>query len=103
MLLKVEGYRITTAASLAEALQKAGDGAHLDLLITDYHLSAGETGMQIITMLRERLGVSLKAVLITGDTSSAIRDLPLDPWLRITSKPIKAEELLTLLRALLAA
>ncbi len=103
MLLKVEGYRITTASSLTEALQKAGDDARLDLLITDYHLSEGETGMQIITVLRERLGAALKALLITGDTSAAIKELPLDPCLRITSKPIKAEELLMLLKALLAS
>ena len=44
MLLKVEGYRVTTVSSLTEALQKAGDDASLDLLITDYHLGEGETG-----------------------------------------------------------
>jgi len=32
-----------------------------------------------------------------------VRDLPRDGYLRIASKPIRAEELLTLLRALLAA
>ena len=101
MLLKVDGYRVTAVASLTEALQITNDDARIDLLITDYHLSAGETGIQIIAVLRERLGVSLKAVLMTGDTSSAIKDLPLDPHLRITNKPVKAEELLTLLRALL--
>lgn len=51
----------------------------------------------------EILGNSLRAVLTTGDTSSAIKELPRDPHLRIASKPINAEELLTLLRALLAA
>lgn len=103
VLLKVDGYRVTAVASLAEALQNTGDHhACVDLLLSDYHLSEGETGLQIIARLRERLGVSLKAVLITGDTSSAIRDRPLDPCLRITSKPVRAEELLTLLRALLA-
>jgi hypothetical protein len=40
---------------------------------------------------------------MTGDTSSAIKDLPRDPYLRVASKPIEAGELLTLLRALLAA
>jgi hypothetical protein len=44
----------------------------------------------------------LKAVLTTGDTSSAIKQLPRDPYLRITSKPIKSEEWLALLRALFA-
>jgi len=102
MLLRVEGYRVTAVSSLAEALQKAGDDAGLDLLVADYHLSEGETGMQVITTLRESLGVPLKAVLITGDTSSAINDLPHDPHLRVISKPVKADVLLTLLRALLA-
>jgi signal transduction histidine kinase len=102
MLLTVEGYRVTAVSSLTEALQKARDDARLDLLITDYHLGEGETGLQIIAALRELLGLPLKAVLVTGDTSSAIRGLPLDPCLRITSKPVLADELLTLLRELLA-
>jgi two-component system, sensor histidine kinase len=38
---------------------------------------------------------------MTGDTSSAMRELPLDAQVRIASKPIKAEELLTLITALL--
>jgi signal transduction histidine kinase len=102
MLLRVEGYRVTAVSSLTEALQNARGDARLDLLITDYHLREGETGLQIISALRERLGLTLKAVLITGDTSSAIKELPLDPCLRITSKPVGADELLTLLRELLA-
>ena len=103
MLLKVEGYRVTAVDSLAEALQHVRDGNGVDLLVSDYHLSEGETGTQVIAALREALGISLKAVLTTGDTSSAIKELPRDPYLRVASKPIEADELLTLLRALLAA
>jgi len=44
----------------------------------------------------------MPVLLTSGDTSSAIKQLPRDPYLRFTSKPIKAEELLGLLRALLA-
>jgi CheY-like chemotaxis protein len=102
MLLKVEGYQVTAVASLAEAVQHVRDGNAVDLLVSDYHLNDGETGIQVIAALRDVLGQSLKAVLATGDTSTAIHDLPRDPHLRITSKPIKAEGLLTLLRALLA-
>jgi PAS domain S-box-containing protein len=103
MLLKSEGYQVTAVASLAEALQHVREGHGVDLLVTDYHLGDGETGTQVIAALREALGITLKAVLTTGDTSSAIEKLPRDPYLRITSKPIDAEELLTILRALLAA
>lgn len=102
MLLKVEGYRVTAVASLAEAIHQARHQTHIDLLVTDYHLSNDETGTQVITALREIVGAPLKAVLITGDTSSAMRSLPLDVHVRIASKPVNAEELLTLLRALLA-
>lgn len=103
MLLKVEGFRVAAVASLGEALEEARQGEPIDLLVTDYHLSGGETGTQVIAALRELLGIHLKAILITGDTSSAIRDLPRDPQLRIASKPAKAEELLALMRALLAS
>ncbi len=103
LLLELEGYHVTPVASLSEELQHIQKGHGVDLLITDYHLSDAETGTQVIATLREILGISLKAVLTTGDTSSAIKQLPRDPYLRITSKPIQAEELLTMLRALLAA
>jgi hypothetical protein len=38
---------------------------------------------------------------LTGDTSSAVRDLRRDSRLRIASKPINADELLAMLQALL--
>ncbi len=98
MLLKVEGYQVTAVASLEEALVAARDGT--DLLVTDYHLRDGETGTQVISGLRAALGTALKSVLVTGDTSTVIREIPFDPDMRIASKPIRAEELLTLLREL---
>ncbi len=100
MLLRVEGYKVTAVASIAEAMERANDG--FDLLVTDYHLDNGETGLQLISAMRERLGsTSLKSVLLTGDTSSIVKDAPRDPFLKIASKPIDADELLTLLRALI--
>ncbi|MGO9930611.1 MAG: PAS domain-containing protein [Steroidobacteraceae bacterium] len=101
-LLSLEGYSVAPVASLSEALQHIHGGAGLDLLICDYHLSGGETGTQVIATLREILGNTLPALLTSGDTSSAIKHLPRDPYLRITSKPIKAEELVGLVQALLA-
>jgi signal transduction histidine kinase len=103
MLLRTEGYEVMTAASLAEALQRLRESRSTDLLVTDFHLAAGETGVQVITRLREELGATLKAVLITGDTSSAVKDLSQDPNLRIVSKPVQAEDFLELVRNLLAA
>jgi len=100
MLLKVEGYQVAAVASLEEALEAARAG--VDILVTDYHLRDGQTGSRVIAALREALGKPLKAVLVTGDTSTAVRELPRDRDLRIASKPLQAEEMLMLLRQLLA-
>ncbi|MBS0579841.1 MAG: PAS domain S-box protein [Proteobacteria bacterium] len=103
MLLRIEGYQVSTALSMAEALEQAAIDSRIDLLVTDYHLQAEETGTQVIAALRTALGRPLKAILMTGDTSSDVGKLRADPLLRIASKPVHAEELLTLLQALLAS
>jgi CheY-like chemotaxis protein len=100
LLLKSEGYAVTAASSLAEAIERSAAMLKLDLLLTDYHLPRSETGIQVITAIREKRG-QVRAVLVTGDTSSAIHELRLDPDVRIASKPIKAEELVDMLKALL--
>jgi PAS domain S-box-containing protein len=103
MLFRMEGFRVIAAASAAEALIELTNDPQFDLVISDYHLEDGRTGTEVISAARAKLGQSLKAVLVTGDTSSAIRELQADANLRIISKPINSENLLDLVRALLAS
>ncbi len=103
LLLRAENYDVQVVSSLSEALAAACVVDPIDVVVTDYHLGHGETGMQVIEGLRERLGSSLKAVLVTGDTSSAIHELSRQPFMRVVSKPVQADELLELLRELSAA
>jgi two-component system, sensor histidine kinase len=100
MLLRVEGYRVNAVASLSDALQAVVRDVP-DLLVTDYHLANGELGTEVIAALRGRVRPGLKAILLTGDTSAVIREMPADPDLRILSKPVNAEELLKVLGAFL--
>jgi two-component system, sensor histidine kinase len=100
MLLKVAGYRVTAAASLSQAITEAREYRDFDLLITDYHLGGTETGLDVITAVRLEIGADLKALLVTGDTSSAVKDLAHDANTRIASKPINADDFLRLLEAL---
>ena len=102
ILFKVEGYGVVTAPSATEALDLLRDGVDFDLIITDFHLEEGHTGTEVISVAREMMGESLKAILVTGDTSSAVRELQGDDKLRIASKPINSGELLALVRSLLA-
>ncbi|HXI66312.1 MAG TPA: ATP-binding protein [Steroidobacteraceae bacterium] len=103
MLLSVEGYRVTAVASLAAALQSAQDGGPPDLMITDYHLGEGELGTDVIAGVRDKLHSEVKAVLVTGDTSTVVKHMANDPRLRVLSKPIDAEQLLMVLKELLSA
>jgi CheY-like chemotaxis protein len=101
MLLEVEGYDVIATSSLSEALEAVKTNPRIGLLVTDYHLGANETGVEVIAAVREGLGKSLPAVLMTGDTSSAVHGLECDPRLRIAKKPINPDQLLGLLTELL--
>jgi len=100
MLLRVEGYRVTAVGSLSDALRAVAQEAPA-LLVTDYHLAEGELGTEVIAAVRERVRPELKSILLTGDTSTEIKEMRADPNLRILSKPVDAEELLRLLQTLL--
>lgn len=101
MLFKIEGYHVTPAAGAGEALERL-QTEKFDLLVTDYHLEGGQTGSQVIDAARGLLGAAFKAIIVTGDTSAAVREIQGDASLRISSKPINSDELLGQVRELLA-
>jgi two-component system, sensor histidine kinase len=102
MWLKTEGYEVLSAGGLSEALQHLSNVRDIGLLVTDYHLADGETATEVIAAVRSLLGPDLPAILITGDTSSAMREPSCDAHLRTASKPINPDELLRLFGELLA-
>jgi two-component system, sensor histidine kinase len=102
-LFKIEGFHVTAVAGAAEALALLNENADFDLLVTDFHLEAGRTGTEVISAAREVFGDSLKAILVTGDTSSVVRELQSNENLRIASKPVNSKELLALVRSLLGS
>ena len=61
------GYRVSTAASAEQAQEIAAAGPP-DLIIIDYTLGPGDTGLDFFRKLRER-GLSAPAILVTGFTS----------------------------------
>jgi two-component system, sensor histidine kinase len=101
LLLALEGYTVVSSLSRAEAMEHIAEDPNVDLLITDYHLSGAETGVEVISAVRSALQRDLPVVLVTGDTSAAVRKLRSDPTLRLASKPINADELLTVMEELL--
>jgi two-component system, sensor histidine kinase len=68
-ILQSWGCRVVTAASDAEALSELSqDGSRPDVIISDYRLGDGKTGIEVIDWLRRELGDNVPAFLVSGDT-----------------------------------
>jgi two-component system, sensor histidine kinase len=102
MLLRVEGFEVRCAASLAEVDAALRQDPRIDLVIADYHLRNKETGIEAIAAARSFGGEHLGAILVSGDTSSTLRDVAATDRLRVASKPIRADRLLALINELLS-
>jgi len=103
MLLRGEGFEVQCAASLAEASAALRENPQVDLVISDYHLQKGETGIEVIAAARQVAGEHLPAVLVSGDISSTLGGVQASDRLRVASKPIRSNKLLALVRELLSA
>jgi CheY-like chemotaxis protein len=69
-LLESWGCSVTTAASESAALAALAEhGQRPDLIISDYRLSNGKTGIEVIGRLHGVFGADIPAFLISGDTA----------------------------------
>lgn len=102
LLLEVSGFKVITAATGMDALRELKNGAvRPDLVISDYRLPAGETGIQVIQAIRVMLGSALPSILLTGDTSpQQVREAQ-ESGCEVLYKPASGDELLMLIQRLL--
>ncbi len=66
----LEGWGCETvlAGSVEEALGKLEHHEAPHAIISDYRLREGKTGAQAIEMLRRKFGITIPAIIVTGDT-----------------------------------
>lgn len=69
-VLRSWGCRVVTAESGQDALaQLSTSGFVPDVIIADYRLREGHTGANVIAEIRQSLGKSIPAAILTGDTA----------------------------------
>jgi signal transduction histidine kinase len=69
-LLGKWGYSVLTAGSDEAALIRLAERQQRpDLIISDYHLASGKTGIRVIEQINAAFGSSIPAILISGDTA----------------------------------
>jgi protein-histidine pros-kinase len=99
LLLEAEGYRVATAQSATEARALMN---HLDetpsLLISDFHLLDGSTGVEAVSAIREFYDANVPAFIVSGDTSKVVKDARLLDNCTLMSKPVDTRRLLTAAR-----
>ncbi len=79
-LLRRQGHSVLCAATFDAAVEHVTRGAlRPDLVLTDYNLPAGRSGVELLKVLRDKLGTDLPAIILTGDISTqavaAIKDM----------------------------
>ena len=98
-LLKGWGCDVLLAANLKNAREVVADfTSGPDIIIADYHLDDGATGLEAITALREEHSKDYPAILVTADRSQLVREEADALRVTVLHKPLKPAAL----RALLA-
>jgi CheY-like chemotaxis protein/nitrogen-specific signal transduction histidine kinase len=102
MLLELVGYRVASASTVREALERVEANRYkLELIITDYTLGQNETGIQLIERIREIMGHSLPAIIVTGHTMPGLQGEAGKCGCQLLYKPVMGEQLLHCIHKLL--
>ncbi len=64
-----------------------------DIILADYHLDAGESGLASVSRLRDAAGAAIQAVVITADHSPEVAEAVASAGCEILRKPVKPAEL----------
>lgn len=100
MLLRSWGMEVAGAAGVAEASAAAGERSP-DILLTDYRLDGDETGVQVIELVRQRLGTPLPALIVSAEAAEAVRRLAAPLGAPVLEKPVAEAELRRVVGSLL--
>ena len=72
------------------------------MLLSDYHLDDGRTGLEALALLHARLGPAVPAALITADRDPGLRAAAEAAGYRLLHKPVRPGALRALLAQMLA-
>ena len=99
LLLEAEGFDVATAESATDAralIRHVHDVP--SLLISDFHLLDGSTGVEAVSVIREYFEAHIPAFIVSGDTSKVVKEARLLDNCTLMSKPIDTNRLLAAAR-----
>ncbi len=81
-----------------EALLVNEPGFIPDVVLADYHLNRGETGVELVSRLHAQIGVAVPAIIISADHTLSATSLAASGSFEILRKPVKPAELRALIQ-----
>lgn len=103
LLMEAEGFHVATAESAKEARAVV---EHLDsppqLIISDFHLLDGSTGVEAVADIRRRFDRIIPAFIVSGDTSKMVQEARSTENCVIMNKPVNTDHLLLVAKAAIA-
>jgi signal transduction histidine kinase len=90
--LTSEGHAVVEAVTGHELLTRL-NGVAPDIVISDYRLTAEETGFDVVAMARTVFGNSLPAIITTGDTDPMLMRSMVEHGIEIHYKPLRMDDL----------
>ncbi len=95
ILLNKWGCVVKTAKSSSEALENINFAEKADFILSDLRLPGQINGIELLDLIRARVGKDIPAILITGDTGPERIQLSQKSSYTILHKPLKPAQLRT--------
>jgi signal transduction histidine kinase len=98
-LLEGWGCTVLCARDAVQGIVPRGERAP-DIIIADYHLDDGKTGVAAIGAVRAAAGIEIPAIVITADRTPELREGLVQAGFHILQKPVKPAQLRALISRL---
>jgi CheY-like chemotaxis protein len=95
------GCRVIAAPSAEKALAELGSEDAPDLVISDFHLAGGKTGIEAVEQLSATIGARIPAFFVSADISPALKDEAHRQGYFLLHKPVEPMVLRSMLNRLL--
>lgn len=99
-LLESWGCKVSVASTAEQAYAWMQHESAPDVIVSDYRLGEGDSGLSAIACLRALARRSIPACLMSGDTDAALMQAVKDAGLTLLHKPVRPAKLRNLVRHL---
>ncbi len=100
-LLQRWGHQVIAVAGVSAAIAACQHRPAPDLVLVDYHLDDGDSGIDVATRLRALWQTDVPCAVITADPTSAAREAAAAHGYALLQKPVKPASLRALMQRLL--